>query len=290
MLKIAMPQSSLGHTDIKRVTVEVFPDGETAIIVPEVTPYDDVVLVGECSSALASETFLAAAYEIASQGPKSFTVFNTYFRHARSERKVDDKATLAKFQARLWSGLGRIFPGVRVVLLDLHKDLIVDFFEGPVHTQNKSFLGVLESRVHEELHNPVYATVDEGGKFQARRLAEIANAGFASIVKKRQSGTETKILSVEGDEVKDRDVLIIDDMISTGGSVAKAAKAYLERGARRVVVIAAHGIFSENALVLMQEAGVSKVIVSDSHPNALRCQDLAPDFIEVVSIYPGFWG
>jgi len=78
-----------GVTDLAQelVQVETFPDGETAITVPDIATKDDIVLVGHGADALAAETFLAAAYEVASHGPARLTVVNLYFRHARCERK-----------------------------------------------------------------------------------------------------------------------------------------------------------------------------------------------------------
>ena len=276
------------------VQVEEFPDGETSIRLPYGSVQDikdkDIVLVGSCHSALASENFLAAAYEIASLGPKSYTVFNTYFRHARSERVVDHKAALAKFQARQWSGLGRVYPGVRLVFAELHKDTITNYFEGPVHTENRCFLDdlLIEYLIHhkgyQELHQPVFATVDEGGIFQARRLASTREVGFASIVKHRVSGTETHIMKVEGDDVNGRDVLIIDDMISTGGSMVNAAKAYFERRALSVRVLATHGVFSGNAVDKMKDAGISCVYVTNSHPNAVAAAKENPDFVKMIQV------
>ena len=92
---IALPWVTQVQEYQETVAVETFPDGETAITVPDIAATDDIVLIGSCHSAQASETFLAAAYEIASHGPAHLTVVNTYFRHARCERKFGSQAVLA---------------------------------------------------------------------------------------------------------------------------------------------------------------------------------------------------
>jgi len=284
---LAMP----GGTPLAQeyVTVDTFPDGETAITVPDIGVNDDIVLVGGCSDALESESFLAAAYEVASQGPRSLTVVNTYFRHARSERKFGKQAVMAKFQARQWSGIGVIYPGVRLIFVDLHNDLVLSYFECATRSSNISALPLLERKLQHlwgGLQNPVYATVDYGGVHEARKLAEKRNVGFAHIDKVRLSGSETMIREVHGDSVDDRDVVIIDDMISTGGSLVKAANAYRARGARRVFAIATHGLFVGTAIAKLRASAVEGVLVTDSHPNASVAHNQATDFITAYQIRP----
>ena len=270
------------------VKVETFPDGETAITVPDIGCKDDIVLIGNCADAQASETFLASAYEIAHHGPASLTVVNTYFRHARCERRFGTQAVLAKFQARQWSGLGTIFPGVRLIFLDLHNDLVLSYFEGPVRTTNISALPLLERKMQTlwgSFCNQVYATVDYGGVHEARLLAEARKCGFAHIDKKRLSGTETEIRDVHGD-VAGSDVIIFDDMVSTGGSLVKAAQAYKDRGALRVFAVAAHGLFVNNAVERLQDSPIEGVLVTDSHPNAVDAYEEDPSFIQVYRLRP----
>lgn len=273
------------------VDVQVFPDGEIAIAIPSNgVSGNDITLIGNCATAQASEAFLAAAYEIAAQGPKSFTVINTYFRNARSERADGKWAALAKFQARQWSGLGRVYPGVRLEFVDLHKDTVMFYFEGAVVTHNYAWRPRLESAVwlHSEglaTNRMVYATVDDGGVYEAKRLADNAKVGFAHIQKKRFSGSETKVLNVLGDRVKGRDVVIFDDMIATGGSMIKAAQAYKERGALRIIVAATHGVFAGDALDAMVNSGViDKVFVTDSHPNARKAAKSHPKLIHLIDL------
>ncbi len=284
---IAMPGASPLAQEY--VVVETFPDGETAITVPEIGIDDDIVLIGGCADAQESESFLAAAYEIASYGPRSLTVVNTYFRHARCERKFGKQAVMAKFQARQWSGVGVIFPGIRLVFLDLHNDLVLSYFECATRASNVTALPLLERRMQTlwgDLVNPVYATVDYGGVHEARLLAEARKAGFAHIDKKRLSGSETEIREVHGDDVAGCDVVIFDDVIATGGSIVKAANAYAERGANRVFVVACHGVFVGAAVAKLRASPVQGIFITDSHPNATKAHTQATDFIHVYQLRP----
>lgn len=279
MITFYMPRPGLplGAYTIDTLT---FPDGETAVKVPNNLWRDDVILVGECSTAAAAELFLAAAYEIANQHPKSLCVTNTYFRHARSERESDGWAALAKFQARQWSGLGRVYPGVQLEFADLHKDTIRHYFEGAVTTNNLTFRPYLEDTVKERLPTDmpvVYATVDSGGVYEARQMAELAGVGFASIEKRRLSGSETEVLGVAGDSVDGCCVVIFDDMIATGGSVVKAVNTYRARGAKAVYVAAVHGVFAGEALTILKTLpGLDGLFVTDTHPNAVLAAESNP--------------
>ncbi len=278
------PEGSAGYG--RSVFVHTFPDGETAVSLPAGSVFGNhVTLVGDSASAERSESFLAAAYELASKGPASLTVINTYFRHARSERPSGDNITMAKFQARQWSGLGRMFPGVRLVFLDLHSDLILNYFEGPVVTKHLSARPALKKQILEELPpnaEVVYATVDEGGVFAAKELANKDHVGFAYIEKKRLSGSETAVVKVLGDSVAGKTVIIFDDIIATGGSAIKAAQAYTMLGATSVILGATHGVFAGDALEKLLASDIQAVYVTASHPAAVQAAKDYPSFVKQV--------
>lgn len=133
----------------------------------------------------------------------------------------------------------------------------------------------------------MYATVDHGGVHETRKLADARGVGFAHIDKKRLSGTETEVREVHGD-VNGCDVVIFDDMISTGGSLMKAAKAYKDRGALRVFAVATHGLFVNGAMSKLPGSAVDGILVTNSHPQATAAGKLAPGFIHVVGLEPNF--
>lgn len=262
-----------------------FPDGELSITLQPVVG-KDVVVVGGCHDAEASETLLALAHEVARGNPATLTVVNTYFRNARSERSVHGEAVMAKFQADLWSGLGLVFPGVKLVFIDLHTDLILNYFHGAVRTENRSRV------VHDLLFRAaldgcrdevVLGTVDEGKASQIRKLAAATGNGFASIAKQRLSGSETRVIEVHGN-VDGKRVVIFDDMVSTANSLANAAEAYRSRGAVGVVACAAHGVFAPSAVDRIRRSCVERLYVTDSHPNALSARDSLPERIVIVPL------
>jgi ribose-phosphate pyrophosphokinase len=266
---------SVAHDEID---VEIFPDGEQAVGF-RITDSEDVYLYGGCYDADSSEAFLAAAYELARRGPRSLTIYNLYFRNARCERPFLNKAgnqqaVMAKFQAQLWSGVGRMFPGVRMILLDLHTSLVLSFFEGAVHATEVSAVPMLLEAFFKNDPHPrtdwVFGTVDMGQSDTVRRIARKWGVGFGQIEKRRRSPTVTEVVGVSGDDVKGKRVQVIDDVIATGGSLANAVRAYYEMGAVSVCAIAPHGLFAGNALEKLREANTVRVDVTNSHPNAVR--------------------
>lgn len=257
------------------IAVTYFPDGEFEFRIPDDRIEDEHVrLLGGCHDAHSTELLLASAYEIALLKPASLTVVVTYMRSARSERSNDGSAVLAKFQANLWSGLGNVFPGVRIQFIDLHSDLILNYFHGPVHVSNivqdvrESLFSRLESILGED-ESLCFATVDDGRSSSLRKFAAQNDATFAHIVKQRLSGSVTKVLEVQGD-VEGKTVVIWDDMIATAGSLCNAAKAYKERGATRILACASHGVFCGDALNNIGKSDIDRIFVTDSHQNALK--------------------
>ncbi len=270
------------------VSFEDFPDGEYSFKFKKIlVENQDVVLIGGCHSALASELLLAYASEIARLGPKSLRVVNTYFRSARSDRSIHGSSVLAKFQADQWSRLGEVFPGVRLTFVDLHNENILNYFHGPGLVEN------IKTEVREALlkralpymprgGDVCIATVDEGRSSSLRDLASKNGFGFASIVKQRISGAETRVLEVNGN-VKNKEVIIVDDMIATGGSLINAAEAYRECGAYSITAVATHGVFVGEKLNRLWPK-INGFYVTDSHPNAKIYAEMYPNKIETVPI------
>lgn len=275
---------------------EEFPDGEYSFKFNKtLVENSDVTLIGGCHSALASEILLAYASELARLGPKSLEVINTYFRNARSDRSIHGSSVLAKFQADQWSRLGEVFPGVRLTFVDLHNENILNYFHGPVRVEN------IKTEVREALLKAALpylprrgevciATVDEGRSSSLRELASKNDFAFASIVKQRLSGEETRVLEVNGN-VKNKEVIIVDDMIATGGSLLNAAEAYRECGASSITAVATHGVFVGAYLdQLWKGPEIDKIYITDSHPNAKIYSEMYPNKIETVplnKIVPG---
>ena len=129
----------------------------------------------------------------------------------------------------------------------------------------------------------VLASTDAGRAKWVQSLAEDINVEASFVFKKRLDGRHTAITGVSA-QVKDRHVIIYDDMIRTGGSLLSAAKVYREAGAKTIDVISTHGLFPDNALETLRESGIIRTIhVTDSHPRTLQ---LKSAFLKVHPVAP----
>ena len=152
----------------------------------------------------------------------------------------------------------------KVVCLDLHADAIVGFFDVPVIYL--SALEVLAGRLaKEKFKSPIVVAPDVGGVRRARNFASLLDAPLAVIEKHRHTHVRDslEVLSMTGEVVGDC-AIIVDDIISTGGTIIESAKALKQKGAKKVIVCATHGVFASDALEKIEKSQIDKIFVSDS--------------------------
>ena len=173
--------------------------------------------------------------------------------------------------------------GNHFVFFDLHTEGIPYYFEGQVllsHIHCKPIVTKVAQALAAE--GFVMACTDAGRAKWVESLANEIGVNAAFVFKRRVSGQETEVTSISAD-VENRDVVIYDDMIRTGGSLINAAKAYKQAGANKIFTITTHGIFSNGALEKIQQSGViEKVITTNSYPQS----EIGNPFLQVESIAP----
>ena len=153
----------------------------------------------------------------------------------------------------------------RVLTVDLHAEQIQGFFDVPVDNVFGSPV-LLEDMLVKKLEDPVVVSPDIGGVVRARAIAKLLDdTDIAIIDKRRPRANVSQVMHLIGD-VKDRDCVIVDDMIDTGGTLCKAAEALKERGAKRVFAYATHAVFSGVAAKNIAESMIDEVIITDSIP------------------------
>lgn len=201
-----------------------------------------------------------------------------YFGFARQDRKDRPRVPIAsKLVADLLTAAGIS----RLITLDLHADQIQGFFNVPVDHlySSKVFLPVVRGL---GLDNMMFASPDVGGTRRAAAYAKAFGTDFAICYKQRSRPNVIASMSLIGD-VKGKNVILLDDMIDTAGTITKAAQLIMDEGALSVRAIAAHAVLSGSAYEKIENSVFTKVYVTDTIP--LRQQS---DKIEVVSTAPIF--
>ncbi|MBN2637560.1 MAG: ribose-phosphate pyrophosphokinase [Bacteroidales bacterium] len=192
-----------------------------------------------------------------------------YFGYARQDRKDKPRVSIG---AKMISNLLMSTGITRLITIDLHADQIQGFFDIPVDHLYASviFNPYLKSL---NLPNLMMASPDTGGTRRAASYAKALNTGFAICYKQRSKPNVVEQMQLIGD-VEGKDVILVDDIIDTGGSITKAGELIMEKGANSVRAIATHAIFSGNAYENIRKSPFSEVVVSDTIPIKEECKKI----------------
>ena len=216
---------------------------------------------------------------------RHITAVIPYFGWARQDRKDKPRVPIgAKLVAKMLETAG----ATRVMTMDLHADQIQGFFEKPVDHLYAStiFLPYVQSL---GLENLTIASPDMGGSKRAYAYAKYLESEVVVCYKQRKKANVIDTMELIGD-VQGRNVILVDDMIDTGGTLAKAADVMMERGALSVRAICTHAILSGNAIEKIENSSLTELIVTDSIPlkkesskiRVLSCAELFADVMHMV--------
>ena len=257
-----------------------FPDGEISVKINQDVRGRDVFIVqSTCppvNENLLELLIMADAARRASA--RRITAVIPYFGYARKDRKDEGRVPItAKLVANMIAGAGVD----RVLALDLHATQIQGFFDIPV--DHLFSFPVLSQHFRDlGIPNLVVCTPDVGGIRMARAFSEWLGAGLAVVDKRRISPDQASASIMIGD-VKDANVLLVDDMITTAGSISSAAHFVREQGAREVYAAAAHGVFCGPARERLADSPIREIVITDSIPLNKSAKMLA-DRVRVLSV------
>jgi ribose-phosphate pyrophosphokinase len=246
-----------------RAQLDNFPDGEISLkLFEDVRGRDTFVVQSTCPPVNDNLLELLIFIDCLKRASASrITAVIPYFGYARQDRKDEGRVPItAKMVADILTKAG----ASRVLTLELHAAQIQGFFDIPV--DNLSAEPVF-SAYFETMHLQPLALVspDVGNAKQSRVYADRMGANLAVIDKRRTSGTETATFGIIGD-VQGQNVLMIDDIIATAGTVVQACKLVRAHGARRIVVAAAHGVLCGPAVERLAGSGIDHLAVTDTIP------------------------
>ncbi len=262
------------YTKLGKATVGRFSDGEIQVEINENVRGGDVFIVqSTCAPTndnLMELIVMTDALRRASAG--RITAVIPYFGYARQDRRVRSARVpiTAKVVADFLSSVGVD----RVLTCDLHAEQIQGFFDIPVDNVFGSPVLINDILKKADIENPLVVSPDIGGVVRARAVAKLLNdADMAIIDKRRPKANVAQVMNIIGD-VKDRNCILVDDMIDTGGTLVKAAEALKERGAKKVCAYATHAIFSGDAYTLLQNDAIDEIVVTDTVPLSPRFKKL----------------
>jgi ribose-phosphate pyrophosphokinase len=244
-------------------TVGTFSDGEILVRIEENVRGMDVFLVQSASDPVNKHIMellimldalkRASAYRITAVLP--------YYGYARQDRKDQPRVPIT---AKLVADLIATAGAHRVLTIDLHAGQIQGFFNVPVdHLYATPVL--LEHFKQVGLDNLVIVSPDAGGVERARAFAKRLKANLAIIDKRRDGPNQTKLMNIIG-EVSGRNVLLLDDMIDTAGTLAQGAQALRDKGARTILAGCTHPVLSGPALERINQAPLDTLVVTNTVP------------------------
>lgn len=267
-LGMELTETNIGRFSDGEIQVKVFDNvrgTDCYILQPTCAPVNENIM-----------ELLIIADALSRASARRITAVIPYYGYARQDRKAEPRVPIT---SKLIANLITIAGIDRVLTMDLHARQIQGFFDIPVDHLYASPV-LLKYFQDLKLNNPIVVSPDAGGVERARAFAKLLNADLAIVDKRRPRPNESDIMNIIGD-VKDRNAIILDDMIDTGGTLTKVADAIKNAGAIKVYAAASHGVLSGEAIEKIQNSSLEEVAITDS---IVHKKDLPK--IKILSIAP----
>lgn len=268
---------------LSKAEVKRFSDGEISVQISESVRGRDVFII-QSTGAPSNDNLmelLIMTDALRRSSADSITAVVPYFGYARQDRKAAPRVPIT---ARLVADMYETAGIDRVVTIDLHAGQIQGFFNIPVDNLYGSiiFQEYIESK---NFKNPIIASPDIGGVARARYFAEKLGLEMVIVDKRREKANEAEVMNIIGD-VEGKDVIMIDDMVDTAGTMIKGAAALKAKGANSVMACATHGVLSGKAYENLANDGLDELVISNSlvtkPMDKIKVLSVAPLFAEVI--------
>lgn len=252
--------ASIG-TELGKSTIDAFPDGETFVKIEENVRGEDVFLVQSTSPPtnqnLMEMFIIMDALRRASAS--RITAVLPFYGYARQDRKDQPRVPItAKLVANLLVAAG----ANRVLTMDLHAQQIQGFFDIPVDHLYAAPV-MYEYLKQKELGDLVVVSPDVGGLKMAHAYSQVLEAGLAIVAKRRKSATEVESMTVIG-EIRGKNVLLVDDLTETAGTLTTAAALLRRKGARKIFACVSHAILNDIGIQRLAKSNIDELITTDT--------------------------
>ncbi|AJC91280.1 ribose-phosphate diphosphokinase [Campylobacter subantarcticus LMG 24377] len=273
---LSLPLSNAG---VKR-----FSDGEISIQIDESVRGKDVFIIQSTCAPTNDNLMelLIMTDALRRSSASSITAIIPYFGYARQDRKASPRVPItAKLVANLIESAGVD----RVATIDLHAGQIQGFFDIPVDNLYGSII-FNDYIKNKNYKNPIIASPDIGGIARARSVAKALGLDIVIVDKRREKANESEVMNIIGD-VKDKEVILVDDIIDTAGTIVKAAEVFKSKGAKSVIACCTHPVLSGVAYERVAKDALDELVVTDTIPlkqqmDKIKVLSVAPIFGEVI--------
>ena len=260
--------------------VKVFPDGESKITLKGKFSNNKTVVVQSVYPPVDSNLIqLLSLISKAKENSKEVIVIIPYLGYARQDREfLPGEIVTMKVLGKLFRGVG----ASKIIVIDIHSKIGLKQFK--IKSENLTAIRDLVKYFKKiKMENPLIVSPDQGGKERAAMFAKESKLDFIALQKFRDRKTgKVEIKNENLNDVKDRDLILVDDMISTGGSIVKATEFLKRQKCKRVFVACTHALLIDNAEEKIRNAGVTQIISTNSIPGKTSVVDIADTIAKAI--------
>ncbi|WP_321314319.1 ribose-phosphate pyrophosphokinase [Halarcobacter sp.] len=251
------------NMNVGGASIQKFSDGEISVQIHESVRGQDVFIVQPTCAPTNDHLMelLIMVDALKRSSAKSISAVMPYFGYARQDRKAAPRVPIS---AKLVADMLETAGVDRVITIDLHAAQIQGFFNIPVDNLYGSVLFVDYLRA-KNLPNPIIASPDIGGVARARSYANKLGYDLVIVDKRREKANVAEVMNIIG-EVEGKDVILVDDMVDTAGTLVKAAEVLKQRGATSVMACCTHGVLSGPAFDRINSGTLDELVITDTIP------------------------
>ena len=260
--------------------VKIFPDGESKITLKGKFPKNKTIVIQSVYPPVDTNLIqLLSMISKAKENSNEVIAVIPYLGYARQDREfLPGEIVTMKVLGNLFKGLGLS----KIIVIDIHSKIGLKQFK--IKSENLTAIPDLVKYFKKiKMEDPLIVSPDQGGKERAEKFAKEADLDFIALQKFRDRKTgRVRIRNGDLDNVKGRDLILVDDMISTGGSIVKATEFLKKQKCKRVFVACTHALLINNAGKKIKDAGVTKIISTNSIPGKTSVVDIADTIVKAI--------
>ena len=267
--------------ELAAVAYERFPDGEFVVGVPGLAA-DDVIIVGATTTPRAHLELLQLQDAAREAGVDRITTVLPYMGYARQDKPMapgSASGTQSGYPISARAMAKAISTGTdRVIVVTPHEQSVLDFFSVPSRAVDGTT--ALAGGLPASLHDPLFVSPDAGARDIATSMRDAYGRGTIDHFEKTRQDAETVSIEPSDADPANRDVVLIDDIVATGGTASEAVRLLTEKHAARVIVTCVHAVLAERARTRLARAGVDRIIATDTIEVPETSVSVAPTIAE----------